>query len=47
MTVPTVLIIIGIGAAAIEEWNAQGRAIGWWGVILIGVALVWADLIVT
>jgi hypothetical protein len=45
MGVPEVLIIIGIGCAAIEEWTAQGRSIGWWGVILIGVALLWGSLI--
>jgi hypothetical protein len=44
MGVPEVLIVIAIGAAAIEEWNERGRAIGWWGVILIGVALLWNAL---
>jgi len=43
--VPEVLIIIGIGCALVEEVEARGRAVGWWGVVAIGVALLWGSLI--
>lgn len=45
MGVPEVLILIGIGCALVEEASARGRAVGWWGVVAIGVALIWGSLI--
>jgi hypothetical protein len=45
MGVPEGLVLLGIGCALVEEVNARGRAVGWWGVILIGVAFVWGSLI--
>ena len=40
MTAIDILFIIGLIAALIEEWQAQGRAIGWWGVIAVCVGLL-------
>jgi drug/metabolite transporter superfamily protein YnfA len=45
MSVPDVLIILGLIAFAVEEFNAKGRAIGWWGAILVAVALLWGVFI--
>jgi hypothetical protein len=45
MGVPEVLFVIGIGCALVEETNARGRAVGWWGVVAICVGLLWGSLI--
>jgi drug/metabolite transporter superfamily protein YnfA len=41
MNVPDIIIVLGLVAFAVEELNAKGRAIGWWGGILVCVALLW------
>jgi len=41
MTVTDVILVIALVAFVIEEFNAQGKAIGWWGAILVCVALLW------
>ena len=42
--VPTVLYAIGLIGAAVEQYNARGRAIGWWAVIAVCVGLLWGAL---
>ena len=44
MNAPDILIVLGLVAAAVEELNAKGRAVGWWGVILICIGLLWGNL---
>lgn len=41
MSIPDVLIIIAVVFFAVEEIEARGRAVGWWGAIILGVALLW------
>jgi len=45
MNGPTILIIVAIAFFAVEEIEARGRSIGWWGAILVGIALVWSRLL--
>jgi drug/metabolite transporter superfamily protein YnfA len=39
-----IIILIALVAFAIEEFNAQGRALGWWGGILLCIALLWGSI---
>lgn len=41
MTLPTVLILVAILFALIDEFQAQGRNLVGWAVVFIGVALLW------
>jgi hypothetical protein len=43
-TAITILIAIALIAFAVEEFNAKGRAIGWWGAIILAAALLWSRL---
>jgi drug/metabolite transporter superfamily protein YnfA len=45
MSVPDVLVILALVLFAVEEMNAKGRAIGWWGAILVCAALLWGTFI--
>lgn len=44
MSAPTILIIVGLVFALVEEFQAEGRAIGWWGVVSICLGLLWGQL---
>ena len=44
MGVTDVILFIALACFAIEQINARGRAIGWWGGILVCVALLWGSL---
>ena len=41
MSIPTVLIVIGLIFALVDEFQAQGRSLVAWGVVFIAVALLW------
>lgn len=41
MTLPTVLILVAILFALIEEFQSNGRSFVGWAVVFIGVALLW------
>lgn len=41
MTIPDVFIIIALVMAAIEQWEAKGRSLTIWAIILICLALLW------
>jgi hypothetical protein len=44
MSFPTILIIGGLLLALIEEYQAQGRSLVGWAVVLVCVALLWGQL---
>lgn len=44
MSIPTLLIIGGLVLALIEEFQAQGRSLLGWAVVLVCVALLWGNL---
>jgi drug/metabolite transporter superfamily protein YnfA len=41
---PTALALVALILAAIDELQAQGRALTSWAVILIAIALLWGRL---
>ena len=44
MSIPTVLIIVGLVLALIEEFQSAGRSLLGWGVVFVCVALLWGQL---
>ena len=44
MTIPTLLIIIGLVLALFEEFQAQGRSLLGWAVVFVCIALLWGNL---
>jgi len=44
MSIPTILIIGALLLALIEEFQAQGRSLIGWAVVLVCVALLWGQL---
>lgn len=44
MTVPIVLIIVGVILALIDEFQDNGRSLLGWAVVFIGAALLWGHL---
>jgi hypothetical protein len=44
MSIPTILILGALLLALIEEFQAQGRSLVGWAVVLISVALLWGQL---
>lgn len=44
MTVPTILVIVALAFAIVDEFQAQGRALLAWAVILVCAALLWGHL---
>lgn len=44
MTVPTILILVGLAFALVEEFQAQGRSLLGWAVVAVCLALLWGNL---
>jgi hypothetical protein len=44
MTAPDVLILIALALALVEEFQAQGRSLTGWAVVLVCAALLWGRL---
>jgi hypothetical protein len=44
MTIPTLLIVVAVILALIDEFRAQGQSLTGWAVVLIGAALLWGNL---
>lgn len=44
MSVPTILTIIALALAVVEEFRSQGQSLLGWAVILICAALLWGSL---
>jgi drug/metabolite transporter superfamily protein YnfA len=40
-----ILILIALVLAAIEQFDAKGRSLGMWAVILVCVALLWGTFL--
>lgn len=45
MTIPDFAFLLALIFAAFEQWEAKGRSLGMWAVILICVGLLWGSLI--
>jgi uncharacterized membrane protein len=44
MTIPTILFIVALILAIIDEFRAQGQSLTAWAVILIALGLLWGHL---
>jgi hypothetical protein len=44
MSVPAILVVVALVLAVIEEFNAQGRSLLGWAVILVALSLLWGQL---
>lgn len=44
MSIPTLLIIIGLVLALVDEFQAQGRSLIGWGLIAVCLGLLWGQL---
>ena len=44
MSLPTILIVVAVILALIDEFRAQGQSLTGWAVVLIGIALLWGKL---
>jgi drug/metabolite transporter superfamily protein YnfA len=44
VTIPTLLIVVAVILALIDEFRAQGRSLVAWAVVFICAALLWGQL---
>jgi drug/metabolite transporter superfamily protein YnfA len=44
VSAPTILTVIALVLAVVEQFNAQGRSLIAWAVILVCAALLWGQL---
>lgn len=44
MTVPTILVVIALILALIDEFRAQGQNLTGWAVTLVCISLLWGTL---
>lgn len=44
MTMPTVLILVALVLALVDEFNANGRSLTGWAVVFVCIALLWGTL---
>lgn len=44
MTVPTLLLIGALLLALVDEFQAQGRSLTGWAVVLVCLSLLWGNL---
>ncbi len=44
MSIPTILVIIALVLALIDEFRAKGQSLTGWAVVLVCVALLWGHL---
>ncbi len=41
MSIPTILIVVALILALIDEFRAQGQSLTGWAAVLISIALLW------
>ncbi len=41
MTIPTILIVVALLLALVDEFRAQGQSLTGWAVVFISIALLW------
>lgn len=44
MSIPTILILVALIFALVDEARAQGQSLTGWAVILIAISLLWGTL---
>ena len=43
MTIPTILFVVALVLALVEEFQAQGRSLLGWAVVFVCVGLLWGQ----
>lgn len=44
MSIPTILTVVALILALVDEFQAQGRSLTGWAVVLVAIALLWGKL---
>ena len=44
MTIPTILFVIALVLALVDEFRARGQSLTGWAVVLISIGLLWGNL---
>ena len=44
MSIPTILVIVALILALVDEFRAQGQSLTGWAVVLVCVSLLWGHL---
>ena len=44
MTIPTILFVVALILALVDEFQAQGRSLVGWAVVAIAIGLLWGHL---
>jgi hypothetical protein len=44
MSIPTILFLIALILALVDEFRAQGQSLTGWAVVLISIGLLWGHL---
>jgi len=44
MSIPTILFIVALILALVDEFRAQGQSLVGWAVVLIAIGLLWGHL---
>ncbi len=44
MTIPTILVVIALILALIDEFRAQGQSLTGWAVVLLSISLLWGNI---
>jgi drug/metabolite transporter superfamily protein YnfA len=44
MSIPTILILVGLLLALVDEFRARGQSLTGWAVVFVCVALLWGRL---
>jgi len=45
MTIPTILFVVALVLALVEEFQAQGRSLLGWAVVFVCIGLLWGTLV--
>ncbi len=44
MTIPTILFVVALILALVDEFQAQGKSLTGWAVVMIAIGLLWGNL---
>ena len=44
MTIPTILVLVALIFALVDEFRANGRSLTGWAVVLVCISLLWGQL---
>ena len=44
MSIPTILTVVALILALVDEFQAQGKSLLGWAVVLLSIALLWGKL---